>query len=60
MSHMTDINVYGVISISFFFVFFAGMLQRAACRKKSYLQQMSALPLDGGVLEKKSNQNTLH
>ena len=42
------IDVYGVISICFFFAFFTGMLVWAFRLKKSYLNSMRELPLDDG------------
>ncbi len=48
------IGIYGVISICIFFGFFTGMLVWTFLQKKNYLNQMSALPLDGG--EKNPNE----
>jgi hypothetical protein len=53
------VGIYGVISICIFFGFFSGMLLWVALRKKSYLNHMSALPLDGGERAKQSNQTIL-
>jgi hypothetical protein len=48
LTHIDGIGLYGVLSIGIFFAFFTGMLLWAFVRKKSYLEKMSALPLDGG------------
>ena len=48
LSRVESINVYGVVSISIFFLFFTGMLLWAFTKKKNYLDKMGALPLDGG------------
>ena len=42
------VGLYGVVSISIFFLFFTGMLVWAFAKKKNYLDKMSRLPLDGG------------
>ena len=47
LSSIGGIGVYGVISISIFFAFFTGMLVWAFCLKKSHIETMGALPLDG-------------
>ncbi len=47
----------GVISICIFFGFFAGMLLWAFMRKKNYLNQMSALPLNGGERADQAEEN---
>jgi hypothetical protein len=46
MNHIGGVGVFGVISISLFFVFFTGTLVWASRLKKKYLQSMQALPLD--------------
>ena len=48
LARVENINVYGIVSISIFFLFFTGMLVWAFAKKKSYLDKMGALPLDGG------------
>ena len=48
LSRIDGISIYGVVSVSMFFVFFTGMLVWAFLRKQSYLAKMSTLPLDGG------------
>jgi hypothetical protein len=57
LSHIDGIGVYGVISISIFFGFFTGVLVWAGLKKKNYLNQMSALPLDSGERETQSKNN---
>jgi len=57
LSHIDGVGLYGVISICIFFGFFAGVLVWAGLRKKSYLNQMSALPLDGGELPATHQEN---
>lgn len=56
LGRMADISIYGVISICIFFGFFTGMLLWAAVQKRSHLNQMGALPLDGGELKKETNE----
>lgn len=49
---ITDIGgvgIYGVISISLFFIVFVGMLLWAFLQKQSVLTQQSRLPLEDGV-----------
>lgn len=55
LTHIDGIGLYGVLSICIFFAFFAGMLLWAFARNKSYLDKMSALPLDGGEKQSKDN-----
>jgi cbb3-type cytochrome oxidase subunit 3 len=55
LCNIDGISLYGVVSICIFFGFFTGMLVWAFRRKKHYLNQMSALPLDAG--ETNRNQN---
>ena len=54
LSNIDGVGVYGVISICIFFGFFSGVLLWAGLRKKSYLNQMSALPLNSGERETQS------
>jgi len=55
---MNGVGLYGVISISLFFIFFTGMLIWALLQKKSYLNKMSALPLDSGECADKANETS--
>ena len=55
---MNGVGLYGVISISLFFIFFTGMLVWAFLQKKSYLNKMSALPLDSGECADKANETS--
>ena len=48
LTHIDGVGIYGALSISIFFVFFTGMLLWAFAQKKSHLDKMGALPLDGG------------
>lgn len=48
ITSMDGVSIYGVISISIFFVFFSGMLVWAFMQKKNHLNKMGSLPLDGG------------
>jgi hypothetical protein len=45
---MGGIENYGIISICLFFTVFITALIRALLQKKSFLNHMSALPLDDG------------
>lgn len=56
LSHIDGVGVYGVISICIFFGFFTGVLLWAGLKKKSYLNQMSALPLDSGERPAKTKE----
>jgi hypothetical protein len=62
IEHVThDLNgiaVFGIFSICLFFAFFTGMLLWATRLKKTYLNSMEQLPLDGG--EKTSTEKTTH
>ena len=49
------IETYGILSISLFFAFFAGMLIWALGKKKADLDAMSRLPIDDG--EQRDRQN---
>ena len=55
MNGIEGVSLYGIISISIFFSFFTGMLLWAFCQKKTDLNRMAELPLDGG--EKNTNHN---
>jgi len=60
------VGIFGIVSICLFFTFFSGMLVWAARLKKSYLNTMGGLPLDGGesvsgaVSEQNPNLETRH
>ncbi|MFM1770543.1 MAG: hypothetical protein RJA22_3072 [Verrucomicrobiota bacterium] len=46
LTHIGGIENFGIISISLFFTVFIAMLVWACGRQRSYLDTMSALPLD--------------
>jgi hypothetical protein len=46
LSRMGGVGMYGVISILLFFAVFIGVLVWMIGLKKSYLEEMSELPLD--------------
>ncbi len=52
------IDVYGIISVCFFFVFFTGMLLWAFRLKKTYLNSMRELPLDDGCIRSVTSEST--
>lgn len=54
VEHIGGVGIYGVISICIFFAFFVGMLIWAVRLKKSYLNSMRELPLDGGEVAPQS------
>jgi len=59
VEHIGGVGLYGIISVSLFFAFFIGMLIWALRLKKSYLNSMRELPLDGGeVAPENRNKNT--
>jgi cytochrome c oxidase cbb3-type subunit 3 len=47
LGRMGGVGMYGVISIILFFVLFIGVLVWMIGLKKSYLEEMSELPLEG-------------
>jgi hypothetical protein len=47
LSRIGGVGMYGVISICLFFTVFIGVLIWMAGLKKSYLERMGELPLDG-------------
>ncbi|MCX6921758.1 MAG: CcoQ/FixQ family Cbb3-type cytochrome c oxidase assembly chaperone [Verrucomicrobia bacterium] len=47
LSGIGGVGMYGVISICLFFAFFIGVLVWTLGLKKSYLNRMGELPLDG-------------
>jgi hypothetical protein len=55
---LNGIEIFGIISICLFFAFFTGMLFWAGRLKKTYLNSMQDLPLDGG--EKFSHEDSTH
>lgn len=59
VEHIGGVGLYGIISVSLFFTFFIGMLIWALRLKKSYLNSMRELPLDGGedAPENRNNNN---
>jgi hypothetical protein len=46
---MGGVDMYGIISICLFFAVFIGVLVWMIGLKKSYLQEMGELPLDGAA-----------
>jgi cytochrome c oxidase cbb3-type subunit IV len=55
---LNGIELFGIVSVCLFFIFFSGMLIWASRLKKTYLNSMQDLPLDGG--EKKSQRDSTH
>jgi hypothetical protein len=49
LSRIGGVGMYGVISICLFFAIFIGVLVWMTGLKKSYLDRMRALPLDGAA-----------
>ena len=47
LSKMGGVSMYGIISICLFFVVFIGVLVWMVGLKKSYIEEMRELPLDG-------------
>ncbi|MFY8034215.1 MAG: hypothetical protein ACOVMN_06820 [Flexibacteraceae bacterium] len=47
-----QIAIYPLISLAIFFLFFLGMGIWVATVKKTYIDHMSALPLEDGIEEK--------
>jgi len=54
---LRGIDAYGIISVCFFFVLFAGMLIWALRLKKSYLNSMGELPLNDGSVRNARNES---
>jgi hypothetical protein len=58
LSRIGGVGMYGVISICLFFAVFVGVLIWMLGLKKSYLDEMRELPLDGAAgLESDAPQN---
>ena len=57
LSRMGGVGMYGVISILLFFAVFIGVLVWMIGLKKSYLEEMSELPLDSAA-EQESNAHS--
>jgi hypothetical protein len=55
---LNGIEIFGIVSVCLFFVFFTGMLLWAGRLKKTYLTSMQDLPLDGGEIQ--SNHDHSH
>jgi hypothetical protein len=49
LNKMGGVGMYGVISISLFFVVFVGVLLWTLCLKQPYLKAMRELPLEGSA-----------
>ena len=49
LSRMGGVGMYGVISVVLFFAVFIGVLVWMIGLKKSYLEEMRELPLEGGA-----------
>jgi len=47
LNKMGGVGMYGIISIGLFFTVFVGVLVWTIGLKKSYLEEMGELPLDG-------------
>ena len=65
LSNLDGVSLYGILSILIFFAFFTGMLLWAVRLKKTYLNSMRDLPLDGEITpqtptEKNSKPETQH
>jgi len=48
LNNIGGVGIFGAISICIFFAFFSGMLIWVTRLKKTYLNSMRNLPLDGG------------
>lgn len=57
ISSLGGVDVYGIISICFFFAFFIGMLFWAFRLKRSYLDSMRELPLDDGSVRSSKTES---
>jgi cytochrome c oxidase cbb3-type subunit IV len=57
ISSLGGVDVYGIISICFFFAFFIGMLIWAFRLKRSYLDSMRELPLDDGSVQSSKTES---
>ena len=60
LNHIGGVGVFGAISICIFFAFFIGMLVWVGCLKKTYLNSMRHLPLDGGSAPQTSSMKESH
>jgi len=58
LSRIGGVGMYGVISICLFFAFFVGVLLWTIGLKKSYLNKMRELPLDGAAAPESEAERT--
>lgn len=58
LEHATGLGIYPMISLVIFVVFFVGMVVWLFTTDKSYLQEMSALPLDAATGTAENNTRT--
>ena len=58
LSDLNGIEIFGIISVCLFFLFFTGMLVWASRLKKTYLNSMQDLPLNSGEIH--PNQDATH
>ena len=58
LTHIGGIENFGLISIGLFFSVFVGMLLWAFAQRRSYLDAMSALPLEPEAPNAVSNPST--
>jgi hypothetical protein len=57
LTSLGGIENYGIVSICLFFVTFLIALLWALLQKKSLVQHMAALPLDGGEVKKEESHH---
>jgi hypothetical protein len=58
LSDIGGVGLYGIISISLFFVVFTGMLIWACRMKKSMVESLSVLPLNDGEKQSEVKGNS--
>lgn len=49
LSHIGGVGVYGVISLTLFFLVFSGTVIWACSLRRSYMDRMSRLPMEDGT-----------
>lgn len=60
LSDIGGVGIYGVISISLFFLVFTAALVRTFLMKKSFVSEISVLPLNDGTPTNASKGDSRH
>ncbi len=60
LTHIGGVEIYGIISVLLFFVFFIGILLWAFRLKRPHLESMGRLPLNDGVHQGDARSSSHH